>query len=185
MSGRSIRPVCLGALMIASLWLAVGTSAASAHVELEPSTAKAGGTATLVFSPLNEEKDAGTIKVEVLFPRSFPIVSAVPQTGNAWTVDVTTRTVRKPVSGPDGKKTRSVVDKVTWIGGPSATSGSFALRGLTVGKLPTKAKQLEFKVIQTYANGHVDRWYQKTVPGTPEPEAPAPVLRLTKAGAAE
>lgn len=165
---------------VIALTLAVVVGTASAHVDLEPSKAKAGSTTTLVFSPLNEESDAGTVKVEVLFPRGHPIAGAVPETSDAWTANVTTRTARKAVTGPDGAKTRTVVDRVTWTGGPSPTSGAFDLPGLTVGRLPTDTKKLEFKVIQTYANGHVDRWYQKTVPGTPEPEAPAPVLRLTK-----
>src|SRR5829696_4428830 len=101
MSRRSARQVSLGALMISVAWLAVGTSAASAHVGLEPSTAKAGSTPTLVFSPLNEEKDAGTVKVQVLFPREYPIASAVPQTADAWSAAVKMRTIRKAVAGPD------------------------------------------------------------------------------------
>ena len=168
----------MAALTVA--WLVISAGAADAHVDLEPSKAKAGSTRTLVFSPLNEEKDAGTVKVEVLFPRQYPIASAVSPPTDGWTAEVTTRTVRKAATGPDGNKTRDVVDTVTWTGGPSAMSGSFDLPGLTVGTLPTNAKQLTFKVIQTYANGHVDRWYQKTVPGTPEPDAPASVLKLAK-----
>ncbi len=169
-----------GCALLASASLGIVAGAAGAHVEIEPTRAKAGSTTAIVFSPLNEEDDAGTTKVEVLFPRAFPVASAQVATADGWEAEVTTRRVRKPITGPDGKKTRTAVEKITWTGGPSPTSGSFDLPAATIGPLPSNTKQLVFKVVQTYANGHVDRWIEKSVPGTPEPEFPAPVLRVVK-----
>jgi len=170
----------LACTALAALALGVVATAAGAHVEVEPPRAKAGGTVDLVFSPLNEEDDAGTTKVEIVFPKQYPIATATPEASDTWQAAVSTRKVRKPITAADGKKTRTAVDTVTWTGGPSATSGNFELPAITVGRLPENTKQLVFKVVQTYANGHVDRWIQKSVRGTPEPEFPAPVLRVTK-----
>ncbi len=50
------------------------------------------------------------------------------------------------------------------------------------GPLPTNTKQLVFKAIQTYSDGTTVNWIQRTVKGAPEPDHPAPVLKLTKAG---
>ncbi len=44
--------------------------------------------------------------------------------------------------------------------------------------LPTDTKQIEFKAVQTYSNGEVIRWIESTPKGGPEPELPAPVLKL-------
>lgn len=40
---------------------------------------------------------------------------------------------------------------------------------------------MTFTAIQTYSNGDVVSWIQTSVKGAPEPDHPAPVLRLTKA----
>jgi len=176
---RSSRRLVCG-VALATTVFAVAANTAGAHVDIEPTRAKAGSTTAIVVSPLNEEDDAGTTKVEVLFPSAYPIASAQVQDGDDWQAEVSTRTLRKAIKGSDGKKTRTAVAKITWSGGPSATEGSFALPAATIGPLPTNTKQLVFKVVQTYANGHVDRWIQKSVPGTPEPEFAAPVLRVVR-----
>ena len=43
---------------------------------------------------------------------------------------------------------------------------------------PDGATQLQFKVLQTYSNGAVDRWIEPWPAGQPEPERPAPVLAV-------
>src|SRR5215204_3136447 len=69
----SRRLVCVVAL--ATTVFAVAANTAGAHVDIEPTRAKAGSTTAIVVSPLNEEDDAGTTKVEVLFPSAYPIAS--------------------------------------------------------------------------------------------------------------
>ena len=152
---------------------------AAAHVEIDPRSAKGGTSTQLVFSPLNEESDVGTVKVLVQFPREYPIASAVAQSDATWTPTVKTRKVAKAIPGPDGKTNRAV-DQIIWDGGPSPTDGAFDLPPVTIGPLPTTTKRLYFKVVQTYANGHVDRWIQLPAPGATGPEFPAPVLRINK-----
>jgi hypothetical protein len=51
---------------------------------------------------------------------------------------------------------------------------------ISAGPLP-KAKQLEFKVLQTYSSGDGVSGIESSVKGAPEPEHPAPVVVLTKA----
>lgn len=49
---------------------------------------------------------------------------------------------------------------------------------VSAGPLPTDTKQVEFKAVQTYSDGQVTRWIEETPKGGPEPEFPAPVLKL-------
>lgn len=55
---------------------------------------------------------------------------------------------------------------------------------MSMGPLPTDTDQLVFKALQTYDNGEIVRWIDTTAPGGPEPEHPAPVLKLTAKDAA-
>jgi hypothetical protein len=54
------------------------------------------------------------------------------------------------------------------------------LFNVLVGQLPSKPSKLVFKAIQTYSDGTVVSWIEPIVKGTPEPEHPTPLLRLTK-----
>ena len=180
----SHHPPSLGrrALLLAlavTLTLGLMAATAAAHVEIDPESAEGGTTTQVVFSPLNEESDAGTVKVLVQFPRDYPIASAVAQADAIWTPTVKTRKLGKAILGPDGK-TKTAVDHIIWEGGPSPTQGSFDLPAFTIGPLPTNAKRLYFKILQTYANGHVDKWIQLPARGAPDPEFGAPVLKITK-----
>src|SRR5262245_21174714 len=96
---RSTLPRSAAALftaVVVTAWIAEG---AGAHVYLQPAKATTASTPQLVSSPLNEEPDAGTVKVEVVFPRSHPIAAAEPSSTDAWKGTVTTRTVKKPIKG--------------------------------------------------------------------------------------
>ena len=53
----------------------------------------------------------------------------------------------------------------------------------TIGPLPDVEGRLQFKVLQTYADGTEDAWIEEWVAGEPEPDRPGPVLDLV-AGAA-
>src|SRR5262249_25848156 len=48
---------------------------------------------------------------------------------------------------------------------------------LRAGPLP-KVNELVFKVVQTYSDGTVVRWIETTPEGGPEPDHPAPVLKV-------
>jgi hypothetical protein len=69
------------------------------------------------------------------------------------------------------------VTDVTWSRATAAPED--VLVPLSLGPLPDAATRLQFKVIQTYSNGDIDRWIQDWPEGTPEPDMPGPVLEVT------
>jgi len=149
---------------------------AGAHVTIKPDVAKKGSFSVFSFSVPNETESASTTKIEVTFPTTTPIpfVSVQPIPGWTWSAEKTT--LAKPVKTDDGTIT-DAVSKLTWSGGAIAP-GEFQLFTVSAGPLPTNAKSLTFKVVQTYSDGTVARWIEDTPKGGPEPEFPAPVLKL-------
>jgi uncharacterized protein len=147
-----------------------------AHVSIKPDVAKKGSFSVFSFSVPNESDTASTVKIEVTFPTDHPIpfVSVQPIPGWTWSAEKTT--LPKPVKSGDGEITQAVA-KLTWSGGTIAP-GEFQLFTISAGPLPTNTKSLEFKVVQTYSDGEVSRWIESTPKGGPEPEFPAPVLKL-------
>jgi uncharacterized protein YcnI len=178
MSTRRVRPVVLGALTAALLLLTAAP--ASAHVSITPSSAPKGGFQVLSFNVPNEEPAANTVKLEVLLPTKHPIafVSTKPMYG--WTTAVEKTKLAKPVQTDDGDVTEAVT-KITWTATNGGLNpGEFDLFTISAGPLPTKPSSLTFKAIQTYSDGTVVSWIQQTVKGAPEPQHPAPTLKLTK-----
>ena len=149
---------------------------AGAHVTITPDVAKKGSFSVFSFSVPNESETASTTAIEVTFPVDDPIpfVSVQPIPGWTWSAERTV--LAKAVKTDDGPIT-DAVSKLTWSGGAIAP-GEFQLFTISAGPLPTKTKSLTFKVVQTYSDGTVSRWIEDTPKGGPEPEFPAPVLRL-------
>jgi uncharacterized protein YcnI len=136
---------------------------AAAHVTVKPGEAPKGSFSVFSFSVPNESDSASTVQLEVTFPTAQPLqfVSVQPVPGWTWTAE----------------KTGDAVSKLTWTGG-EIKPGEFQLFTVSAGPLPTKGKQMEFKAVQTYSDGEVVRWIESTPKGGPEPEHPAPVLKL-------
>jgi uncharacterized protein len=87
----------------------------------------------------------------------------------------------KPVQSDDGEVTEAVT-RITWTATDGGLQpGQFDLFTISAGPLPTNTNQLVFKAIQTYSDGTTVNWIQQTVKGAPEPDHPAPVLKLTAA----
>ena len=153
---KQLKPTAIAAIAIATLLL---PAAASAHVELQPKTARAASEKRLALAVENERHDAGTEKVDVQLPTALEVASPKGPTG--WTARVRGR--------------RLVF---------TAGSGSAKIAGDHVSKrfrftatLPDRPQStLTFKVLQTYDNGEVVRWI-----GAPGSEEPAARLRLTAA----
>jgi uncharacterized protein YcnI len=176
---RHVRPVLLGG--VAAAVLALSALPAAAHVSVTPGSAPKGGFEVLSFNVPNEEADANTVKVEVNLPTKNPIASVSTQPMSGWTVAVEKTKLAKPISSDDGEVTEAVT-KITWTATAGGLNpGEFDLFTIAAGPLPTNTNQLVFKAIQTYSDGTTVNWIQQTVKGTPEPEHPAPVLKLTKA----
>jgi hypothetical protein len=144
-------------------------ASAFAHTELEPGEAGPGTVIDLTLRLANEQPSP-TTNVQLLFPEGQPLtVVAAPAVGT-WTATVDGGTAGgAPATG------------ITWSRSPDTPIDDPSLP-FTVGPLPTSEGPLQFKVLQTYANGVVDRWIEETTPGGPEPAMPGPVLELVAGG---
>jgi periplasmic copper chaperone A len=160
------------------------TDPASAHVTVHPGTAAQDGYTTVAFQVPNETDSTDTTKVEVDLPTDTPIasVSVKPLTG--WTTATEKAKLATPVTTDDGQVTEAV-RKITWTAaaGSAIRPGQFQEFEVALGPLP-KANEIVFKALQTYSDGSVARWIDEPTTDGTEPEHPAPVLKLTAAGAA-
>jgi len=170
----------IGALVAGALVVVLG-GVAWAHVTLQPGSLKKGATDALFsFSVPNESSDGASVTgLEVTFPTDHPLLSVLPQTKPGWSATVATTKLAKPVTTDDGQITEAV-STITW----AATAGGvppdqFDLFTVSVGQLPSDTGSLTFKAIQTYSDGSSVSWIEPVVKGTPAPEHPAPVLKLT------
>jgi uncharacterized protein YcnI len=149
-------PVALTALLLAAAPVA-------AHTEWEPATAAPGSVITLSLFAEHERPDP-TTQVELVFPQPITVVDLPAVAG--WTATPTGGQVGGPVSG------------VTWTG----SSADDLRLPITLGPLPDQAGRLQFKALQTYADGTVVRWIDDWPDGAPEPDSPGPVLDLVAGG---
>lgn len=146
----------------------VGATAvpAAAHVTVNPDEATKGGYAKLAFRVPNERDAAATVQVEVAFPTEHPLRSVSIRPKPGWTYAV--------------ERSGEAVSRITWTGGV-IRPGEFEEFEVSGGPLPEGAERLVFRALQTYDNGEVVRWIDEPEEGGPEPEHPAPVLRLVDA----
>jgi uncharacterized protein YcnI len=173
------RVTALFAICVVALLTLAGI--ASAHVTANPGTAQQGGYAKVSFRVPNERDTASTSRLEVSLPTDHPIASVSTRAVPGWTSTVQKTKLDKPIKTDDGEISE-VVSKITWTGGKIAP-GMFEDFDVSMGPLPTDTTELVFKALQTYDNGEVVRWIDTAPEGAPEPDHPAPVLKLTPAGA--
>ncbi|GAB3841087.1 YcnI family protein [Dactylosporangium cerinum] len=157
--------------------------AAAAHVTVNPGTATQGGYAKVSFRVPNEKEDANTVKVEIAIPTDKPIASVSVKPVPGWTAVTESTKLATPVKTDDGEITEGV-SKITWTADAASAikPHQFQEFDVSLGPLPT-TDQIVFKALQTYSDGEVVRWIDEPAAGT-EAEHPAPVLKLTKPGAA-
>jgi uncharacterized protein YcnI len=167
-------------LSVSAMALVVMTAPAFAHVEVSPEEAPKGGELKLTFTVPNEEASADTVKVDVKFPDDHPIasVSVEPHDGG-WTAQVITKPLATPITTDDGTVTEAV-SEVVWSGG-TIPPGDFDEFSVLAGPLPDDVDSIKFPTVQSYSDGTDVSWIQDTVAGQPEPDHPAPVLKLTAA----
>jgi uncharacterized protein YcnI len=151
----------VGAIVTGVVVLIAGPAFAHVEIERDGAVGADGIVATTLHVP-NEETNAGTVKVELVFPESPVLKTAMPGAVAGWTA-----TVQRNPSG--------VVTGVTWTGGPLTGDQGVELP-LSLGTIPANVKTVEFKALQTYNNNTVVRWIEVTPAGGAEPEHPAPVL---------
>jgi uncharacterized protein YcnI len=170
------RKLATGMIVVATA--VIGWSApAWAHVTVDPATAVQGSETTLGFRVPSEEPNADTVKVQVFFPVTHPILGVDPEPIRGWQDTVVTQQLKTPVQTDDGPVT-SVVTEVDWSGGPIPPN-NFVEFFVLAQSLPTGTDQLVFKVLQTYSNGDVVRWIDPVTSAQPDPPHPTPILQLT------
>jgi uncharacterized protein YcnI len=183
---RHLRRIALLGAGATVLTATLGASPAWAHVTVHPTTLPAGSSdIEVTFRVPNERDNANTVGVQVFFPKNLPLltVDVLPVTG--WTSKVDTETLATPITTDDGPVTQIVTD-ITW----TATAGGIAPGQyedfvISAGSAPRQTGDVVFKSLQTYSSGEVVRWIQVASTQDPNPDTPAPVMRVTPAGAAE
>ncbi|MFC4495498.1 YcnI family protein [Streptomyces ovatisporus] len=173
------RLTAVGALAATTVMLCAGP--ALAHVGVDPEEAEQGGYGVVNFKVPNERDDAATTKLEISIPTDHPLASVMPQPVPGWDVKVTKSELDKPIE-MHGEKITEAVTKLTWTGGKIG-KGEFQQFPVSMGELPKDADQIVFKALQTYDDDEVVRWIEEPKEGQPEPESPAPVLKLAPAAA--
>ncbi len=178
---RLTRATTLAVLTAAALITAAAS--ASAHVTVHSDQGVAGATdAAITFRVPNEEANAQTTKIQVVFPTGHPLIGVLIKNHPGWIADVQTAKLPTPVTTDDGPVS-DAVSRVTWTGGV-ITGDNYDDFEVSAGQLPKDVSDLTFKAIQTYSNGDVVSWIDTASPGAPEPDHPAPVLHLVPAGSA-
>lgn len=145
------------------------TSAAAAHVTLNPGEWEAGGFARFAIRVPNERDKADTIEVTVRFPQSIISASFQPKPG--WKRSIEMEPLDEPVE-EEGEQITEHIASVTWSGGKIAP-GEFEEFGVSFRVPETPGEDLVFPAIQTYSNGEVVRWI-----GPPDSESPAPIVAV-------
>ncbi len=160
--------------------LLVAASPAFAHVTLEVGEAAVGSTYKAVLRIPHGCDGNATTTVRVQLPEGFINAKPMPKAG--WEL-ATTKGAYKNTYELFGAKVSEGVTEVTWSGGnlPDDFYDEFVLRGSIAGTLEA-GTSLFFPVIQTCTTGE-EAWIEIPVEGQPEPELPAPGLKLVEAGA--
>lgn len=180
---RTLKTTC-AATMAAGL-LAFGVSAASAHVNVDPDDPAAGGYTHLTFNVPNESPTAKTSKLEVSLPTDIPFNSVSVKPVEGWTAELVTTTLPKPVTVAGATVTKAV-SSVVWTADAAHQIGQneYQAFSISVGVLPDAGTTVTLPATQTYTDGTVVKWDQKTVEGQPEPEHPAPSFVTTTSDSA-
>ena len=137
-------------------------ASASAHVEVQPARAPAGGEARLSFEVPNERADAATRRIVIQMPGGVTSVDGLALRGWKLTMRAQGGEVRRAtLAAPRGRELTG------------EERGRFRM---LVGLPGREGATLTFKVLQVYDSGEIVRWLGPA--GTSEP---APTLRLTAA----
>ncbi len=166
-----VRAAAAGALMLS-------ITPAFAHITLETGEAPVGSTYKAVLRVPHGCDGNATTAVRVRIPEGLVSVKPMPKAG--WELT----TVKGPYQNTyelHGSKVTEGVTEITWSGGnlPDEFYDEFVFRGSLAGTLAA-GTTLYFPVIQTCASGE-EAWIEIPAEGQPEPELPAPGLKLLDA----
>lgn len=166
------------ALLLGSAIAALSASGVFAHITLATSQAPAGSTYKAILQVPHGCEGAATTKIRVQIPEGFIAVKPQPKAG--WTLDI----VKGPYAkGYDnhGTQVTEGVKEVIWSGGnlPDAFYDEFLLRGTLTAEFAV-GSTVYFPVIQECGSAS-DAWIAIPVEGQPEPELPAPGVKIIEA----
>ncbi|GAA4657219.1 YcnI family protein [Arthrobacter cryoconiti] len=177
-SRRTFKTVTTGVLAVA--FLAAGAASASAHVKAVPDATTAGGYTHVTFNVPNESPTAKTSKITVTLPTDEPFTSVSVKPLDGWTATVITSELPKPVT-VGGSTVTKAATSVEWIADAAHEIGAnqYQTFSLSLGKLPASGTTVTLPTAQTYTDGTVANWDQKSVAGQEEPKHPAPSFVTT------
>jgi uncharacterized protein YcnI len=178
-SVRRTLKTAAAATMTAGL-LAAGAAAASAHVHVDTDDPAAGGYSHLTFNVPNESESAKTSKLEVTLPTDTPFTSVSVKPVEGWKAVITTSDLPKPITIAGATVTKAP-SSVVWTADEAHQIGQdeYQAFSLSVGVLPDEGTTVVLPAAQTYTDGTVVKWDEKTVEGQAEPEHPAPSFVTT------
>ncbi len=166
--------------LAAGTLLALGAPlAASAHIDIDPSSTAAGSYAVLSLALPHGCDGSPTTSISISIPES--VVSVTPTVNPGWTVAKTAVDLAKPITDEEGNTISTRIGRVVYTAITPMEDGLRTTFDLSV-PLPADAagKTLEFPVLQTCVTGSTT-WDQHAVEGKAEPEHPAPSIVVTAA----
>lgn len=160
--------------------VAMGATAASAHVSVDPDDTGANGYSHLTFNVPNESPTAKTNKLEVTLPTDTPFTSVSVKPVEGWSAQVITSDLPKPVT-ISGTTVTKAPTTVVWTADDAHQLGQnqYQSFSLSVGRLPAAGTTVTLKAAQSYTDGTVVNWDETSAKGQPEPEHPAPSFVTT------
>jgi uncharacterized protein YcnI len=160
--------------------IVLGTTAASAHIKVDPDDTGANGYSHLTFNVPNESPTAKTSQLEVRLPTETPFTSVSVKPVEGWTAQVITSDLPSPVI-VSGATVTKAPSSVVWTADAAHQIGQHEYQSfsLSVGRLPQSGTTVTLPAAQTYTDGTVVNWDEKTVDGQPEPKHPAPSFTTT------
>lgn len=157
--------------------MAALNTSALAHVVLDQPTAAAGSYYKATLRVSHGCEGSATTLVRVFVPLGFQGARPFPKAG--WTIDAPKVPLAQPYDS-HGRTIAEDVREITWRGGP--LPDAFADEFSFVGKLPTQAGPLAFKVLQECESGRHE-WFALPEPGAKAPAKPAAMLNVMPATA--
>lgn len=173
MSRLFTRSAAAGAVLIAF------ASPAFAHITLETGSAPVGSGYKAVLRVPHGCDGKATTGISLKVPEGF--ISAKPMPKPGWTLDIKTGDYAQSHK-LYGAEVKSGAVEISWSGGnlPDNEYDEFVVRGTLAASLKP-GDTLYFPIVQTCEGGE-DDWITIPVEGQPEPETPAPGLKLTPPG---
>ncbi|RWC89896.1 MAG: DUF1775 domain-containing protein [Mesorhizobium sp.] len=165
-------------LLAAGAFLALGTTAAFAHITLETQEAAVGSTYKAVLRVPHGCDGNATTAVRVQIPERVIAVKPMPKPG--WTLQTKKGKYEKPYQ-LYGQTVADGVKEIDWSGGnlPDEFYDEFVFRATLTADLPAGQK-LYFPVVQECGDAAA-RWIEVPAAGQDEDalENPAPGIKLT------